>query len=165
MSGEQIQAIANLVNFALFVGILVKWVFPAANKLVRDRHVEHVALVRDADEAHRLASESLKATTARLAGVEGELSSLVDSARKLASQQGADIEATAREDAQRLREQATADIQRERQAAVREIRQLVMNQAFSRAETELAAAMNGDRQRELVHALVQKVGDGSLALK
>ncbi|HEY9721083.1 MAG TPA: ATP synthase F0 subunit B [Oscillatoriaceae cyanobacterium] len=165
MSGEQIQAIANLVNFALFIGILVKWVFPAAGKLVTTRHAEHVAMVHDAEEAHRLAAESLKATNARLAGVDAELSGLVDQARKLAASQGADIEATAREDAKRLREAATADIQRERQAAVREIRHLVMNQAFSRAEGELQAAMNGDRQRELVNALVQKVGDGSLALK
>lgn len=165
MSAVQVQAIANIVNFLLFLFILFKWALPAAKKVIADRHKAIVDLVRHADETEARANEALAQTKSRLAGVDAELSGLLDQAKSLASAQAADLEQTARADAERLRAQAKAEIERERQAAVEEIRRLMLNQAFERATAELQSSMNPERQRQLVDSLVQKVGDGSLALK
>jgi F-type H+-transporting ATPase subunit b len=165
MNAMQVQAIANLVNFAIFLFILFKWALPAAKQVIRDRHAAIVELVRHADETHQRANEALSQTQSRLAGVDAELNNLVSQAKQLASAQAAEVESNAKADAERLRAQAKAEIERERQAAVEEIRQLMLNQAFERVTAELQSSMTPERQRELVNSLVQKVGDGSLALK
>lgn len=165
MNAVLIGAIANLVNFGIFLFILAKFALPAAKKVVRDRHAAIVDSVRLADDTQRRAEEALAETKARLAGVDDELAALVSQGKQLAAAQAVELEANARADAERLRAQAKADIEQERQAAVGEIRRAMLDQAFERAAAELQSSMTAERQRELVGALVQKVGDGSLALK
>lgn len=160
-----ISAIANLVNFLLFVGVLVYFAGPAVKKIVQDRHAATMASIREAESAHREAEEALKATQTRLGNIEQEFTQLLEQARTMAAAQGKSIEETAREDAERLKASAKAEIERERLAAVQEIRHLVLAQAFDRAALELQQQMSPEQQRQLVGSIIQKVGDGSLPLK
>ncbi len=159
------HAIANILNFILFVIIIAKYAGPAIQRSLKDREEATKAAIREAENARKAAEQALSATQARLAGVDKELADLVAGARDLAAKQAASLEATGREDAERLRVAARAEIERERQSAVNDIRRLLMQQAFERAARELQGAMTVERQRELVGGLIQKVGDGSLALK
>lgn len=160
-----VQLIANLVNFALFVFVLVKFAGPAVKKILHDRSEASIAAIRAANEAQSAAEAALSETRAKLAGVDAELAGLVEQAKSVAAKQAQAVEETAKADAERLRAQAKAEIARDRQSAVESIRRQVLAQAFERATGELASQMNADRQRQLVGAMIQKVGDGSLALK
>lgn len=159
------HAIANIVNFLLFVIVVAKFAGPAIQKALHDREEATKASIRDAEAARKAAEQALSATQARLANVDKELADLVADARVLAGKQAASLEAAGREEADRLRVAAKSEIERQRQGAVNDIRALLMEQAFERAAAELRAGMTADRQRELVGGLIQKVGDGSLALK
>lgn len=159
------HAIANIINFLLFVIVIAKFAGPAIKKGVADREEATKAAIREAEEARKAAEQALSATQARLANVDKELADLVAGARDLAGKQAASLEAAGREEADRLRASARAEIERERQSAVNDIRRLLMQQAFERAASDLRGAMTVERQRELVGGLIQKVGDGSLALK
>lgn len=159
------HAIANILNFLLFVIVIAKFAGPVLKKNLADREEATRAAIRDADDARKAAEQALSATQARLANVDKELADLVAGARDLAGKQAASLEAAAREEADRLRASARAEIERERQAAVNDIRRLIMQQAFDRASQDIRGAMTVERQRELVGSLIQKVGDGSLAFK
>ena len=159
------HAIANILNFVLFAIVIAKFAGPPIQRSLKEREEAAKAAVREAEEARKAAEQALSATQARLANVDLELAELVAGARDLAGKQAASLEAAGREEADRLRNAARAEIERERQSAVNDIRRLLMQQAFERAALELQGAMTVERQRELVGGLIQKVGDGSLALK
>jgi F-type H+-transporting ATPase subunit b len=160
-----LQIIGNLVNFVLFLAVVVKFAGPAVKKTLKERHDATVTAIRAAEEAKAAAHAALEATNARLAGSEAEFANLVAQAKEVALAQGKALEEAAHAEAERLKAAARAEIERERQMAVNEIREAVMRQAFERATAELQQQMNADRQRELVNGMIQKVGDGSLALK
>lgn len=165
MNALLIQGIANLINFILFIGLIVYFAGKPIKKYLTDKHEATMRSIRDVEETNRQASEALAATTGRLANIDAEFAQVVEQAQKIATQQGVAIEQAARADAERLRAAATAEVERERQEAVGEIRKLVLAQAFERATLELSQQMSPERQRGLVDNLIQKVGDGSLALK
>ena len=165
MNSLTLQIIANLFNFALFVWVLVKFALPAVKKVLADRHEATMAAIGAAEQAKLQATQALEATQARLAGSEAEFARLLEQAKQIAAAQATAIEETSRLEAERLKAAATAEISRERQAAVEAIRRLTLQQAFERAKAELQQQMNPERQRELVSGMIQKVGDGSLALK
>ena len=165
MNSLTLQIIGNLVNFALFVFVLVKFAGPAIKKVLGDRHEATMAAIRTAEEAKLEAQKALDATNARLAGSEAEFAKLLEQAKQMAAAQAVAIDDASRAEAERLKNSATAEIARERQAAVEAIRQLMLRQAFERASMELQQQMSPERQRELVNGMIQKVGDGSLALK
>jgi F-type H+-transporting ATPase subunit b len=165
MNGLQLQGVANVVNFLIFAWVLWKWALPPIKRLLSERHTANLQAVTASEEARSKAEEALKATQLRLAGVEHELDALLAQAKALAKEQAAAIALAATADAERLRAAAFSEIERERLSAVQEIRALVMSQAFEQAQAQLERSMNGDRQRELVKGLIQKVGDGSLAFK
>lgn len=165
MNNLTLQIVGNLFNFALFAFVMVKYAGPAIKKTLADRHEATMAAIRASEEAKKQAAEALSATQARLAGSEAEFAKLIEQAGSIAASQAVAIEAAAKSEAERLKASARAEIQRERQAAVQEIRQAVMRQALERATVELQQQMSPERQRELVAGMIQKVGDGSLALK
>lgn len=165
MNNLTLQIVGNLFNFALFAFVLVKYALPVIKKVLAERHEATMTAIRTSEEAKRQAAEALEATKARLAGSEAEFAKLIEQARNIAAAQAVAIETAAKSEAERLKAGARAEIERERQAAVQEIRQAVMRQAFERATVELQQQMSPERQRELVAGLIQKVGDGSLALK
>lgn len=165
MEMTYLHAIANVINFLLFLFIVVKFAGPAIETMVKERQEATKASIDGANAAQAMAAEGLELTKARLANVDAELAEIVSNARQVAASQAADLEALGHRDAERLRESAKGDIERERQAAVNDIRKALLDQAFERAAAELQRHMTADRQRELVSGLVQKVGDGSLAIK
>lgn len=165
MDWTQAHAIFNVLNFVLFVAVVAKFAGPAiAGALEAHRKGVEESLT----EAARLRAEAevgLAETKARLSGMEAEVAKVVAEAKAMAEAKAADLQAAAEAEVARLRSSASADIERERQRAVQEIRALVMRQAFERATELLRRDMTAQRQQELVTGLVQKVGDGSLALK
>ena len=165
MSFTSLHAIANIINFLIFLIVVVKFAGPAVKKNVEDRHQAILDALAEATSASKQAVTSFEQTRERLANIETELATVLSDARRIAELQVATIEEGGRSDAERLREAAKAEIERERQGAVQEIRTMLMRQAFERAALELQQSMTPERQRELVNGVIKKVGDGSLALQ
>jgi F-type H+-transporting ATPase subunit b len=159
------HAVANIVNFLLFVVIVAKFAGPPLAQALQDTREATFRAIREAAESRGSAEQTLAATQTRLGSVDAELAALVADAREMAAKQAAKLELTAQAEVERLRAAAQAEIERERQAAVNDLRQLMADQAFERAVRQLQMMMTPERQRDLVAGLIQKVGDGSLALK
>lgn len=159
------HAIANIFNFLLFAIVIAKFAGPVVAKTLEDSASAAWLSLRSAQDGRAAAEASLSETRERLSNVDAELAALVADARDLAAKQAARLEAAGREEAERLRASARDEIERERQAAVQDLRRSLLVQAFERAARELRGSVSAERQRALVSSLIQKVGDGSLALK
>lgn len=165
MGFTDLHAIANIVNFVIFVVIVAKFAGPVVAKNMDERRQAVLDAIREATEASHKATAALQETKSRLSGVDEELANLLTESKRMGALQAAAVDEAGKAEAERIRTSAKAEIERERQAAVQEIRALLTRQAFERAALELQQSMTPDRQRELVNGLIQKVGDGSLALK
>ncbi|MEB3223920.1 MAG: ATP synthase F0 subunit B [Candidatus Sericytochromatia bacterium] len=159
------HAIANVVNFLLFVIVVAKFAGPVIAKTLEDSANASWSALRSAEDGRTAAEVALSETRERLAHVDRELAELVAEAREIAARQASRLEAAGRDEAERLRASARDEVARERQAAVQELRRALLEQAFDRAAREMRGVVSAERQRSLVSELIQKVGDGSLALK
>jgi F-type H+-transporting ATPase subunit b len=159
------HAVANIVNFLLFVVIIAKFAGPPFMKALEDSRASTLRVLAEASESRALSEQTLNSTQARLADVDVELSTLVKDAREMAAKQAIRLDEAAQAEAARLRASIRGEIERERQAAVNELRRILADQAFERAVLNIQAFMTPERQSSLVAGLIRKVGDGSLALK
>lgn len=160
-----VHAIGALINFVLFAIVIAKFGMPMFQKMLADRQADTQRSLEEANAAERLAAASLAQVEHRLSQLDGEIVLMLEDAAVAARNQSVAVVQAARIETERLKAQARAEIARERQAAVESLRQAVLAQAFERATLELQQKMNAERQRELVHGLVQKVGDGTLVLR
>ena len=160
-----VHAIGALINFVLFAIVIAKFGMPLFQKMLADRQADTQRSLEEANAAERLAAASLAQVEHRLSQLDGEIGLMLEDAAVAARNQAVAVVEAARIETERLKVQARAEIARERQAAVESLRQAVLAQAFERATLELQQQMNAERQRELVHGLVQKVGDGTLVLR
>jgi F-type H+-transporting ATPase subunit b len=160
-----VHAIGALINFVLFAIVIAKFGMPLFQKMLADRQADTQRSLEEANAAERLAAASLAQVEHRLSQLDGEIVLMLEDAAVAARNQSVAVVQAARIETERLKAQARAEIARERQAAVESLRQAVLAQAFERATLELQQKMNAERQRELVHGLVQKVGDGTLVLR
>lgn len=165
MGFTDLHAIANIVNFVIFVVIVAKFAGPPVAKNMEERRQAVLDAIKEATEASNKATAALTETRSRLSGVDQELANLLEESKRMGALQAAAVTEAGKAEAERIRASAKAEIERERQAAVQEIRAMLTRQAFERAALELQQSMTPERQRELVNGMIQKVGDGSLALK
>jgi|GEM_PF-2315742 F-type H+-transporting ATPase subunit b len=165
MSAIVLQIFFSLFNFLLVAALLYKFAGPMVVKMLTEKHEANTKAIADAEMAQAQAARELSDYKGKLANVDKEFASIVSQARDMAAQVAKDIEETAKKDGERLRQAATAEIERERAIASQAIQKSLLAQALEAARRELERQMTGDRQRQLVSRFIQKVGDGSCAIR
>ncbi len=141
-----VAALNFLVFFALAWIIILK---PLSGRLAERRAVIDQGL-KDA-EASRAALEASAARVAdEIAAARREAREIVDRAQRLAQEtREADIAAT-REELERMRVRAAADIEAEKSRAIADLRAEVADLAIAAAGRIVGESMDGERQRRLV---------------
>lgn len=160
-----LQIVFALVNFVLVAALLYKYAGPIVTKTLQEKHEATRRAIEEAEATQAKATSELEDYRKRLANVSDELATIVSQAKSMAGQLAVDVERNGQLDADRLRQQATAEIERERAIASQAIQRTLMQQALEAARAELQRQMTPDRQRQLVARFIQKVGDGSCAIK
>ncbi len=161
MNAIVLQTFFAVFNFVLIAFVLYKFAGPMVAKTLRERNEANRLALEAAEAAQAKAETELAEFRTRLANVEQELAAIVSSAKNNAALVAKDIESTAGTDAQRLRDHAKLEIEREKSLAQQTIRVTLLQRALDEAEAELRRQMGPDLQRQLVSRFIQKVGDGS----
>lgn len=160
-----LQIIFSVVNFLLIAFLLYKFGGPKVSELLRAKHEENRRALEAAETAQAEASKELASYRERLANVDAELAEIVSKAKQVATQAANDIHQGTEADAARLKQHSEAEIAREKANAQLAIRQEIMRQAVAAAEAEMRRTMSPEAQRKLVATFIEKVGDGSCAIK
>jgi F-type H+-transporting ATPase subunit b len=146
-----------LINFAIFLGVMSKLAWKPLQKFVRDRH-DNIA--KDLDAAAKLRADAeamLRQYEAKIAGIDGEITKLLEQIHKEAELEKARIIALAEADAKRLREEAERQIENEIDAARRELRRGVIEAALGAADATLKKNIAADDQRKMAERYVADV--------
>ena len=146
-----------LINFGIFVAIMLRFARKPFKQFVSDRHD---TIAKNLDEAAALRAEAeatLKKYEQKIAGIDGEIDTLLAQIRKEAEADKARIMAAAEADAKRLKEDAERQIAAEIEAARRELRRGVIEAAVAAAEQSLKKNIAADDQRKMAEKYVHDV--------
>lgn len=150
--------IVSALNFLLFFAIIATFAFKPLGRMLADRKERIDQGLKDA-EAARVALEASAARVAdEIAAARREAREIVDRAQRVAQEaREADIAAT-REELERLRVRAVADIEAEKGRAISDLRTEVADLAMAAAGRIVGESMTGERQRRLVAEFLAETG-------
>ncbi|WP_419095850.1 F0F1 ATP synthase subunit B [Halalkalibacter suaedae] len=114
----------------------------------------------DSAERTRKEAEALIANQSKeLEKAKAEAHEIIQQAKKLSEQQGQDILAQARENAERLKDSALAEIQREKEQAVATLREQTATLSVLIASKVIEKELDEKEQSKLVEEYLKEVGE------
>ena len=150
--------IVSALNFILFLAIIWTFAFKPVSKMLADRKERIEQGLKDAEQARRDRENAEAERVATLTEARREANDIIDRAQKVAQEtRDADIAAT-REELERIRVRAAADIEAEKQRAIGELRAEVADLALAAAGRVVGETMNDERQRRLVEEFLAEAG-------
>ena len=142
--------LVSAINFLILLAIVCTFAFKPLAKMLDDRKAAIEQGLKDAEQARRDRESAEAERVAALAEARREANDILARAQKVAQEsRDADIAAT-REELERMRVRATAEIEAEKTRAIADLRGEVADLALLAAGRVVGETMSDDRQRRLV---------------
>ncbi len=155
--------IVAALNFLVFFAVLYLVVLKPIGVTLRERRARIEQGIHDADQARIERAAGTAAALAELNAARRAAREILDRAQKLADEsRAADIAAT-REELERMRVRATAEIEAEKTRAIADLRTEVATLALDAAGHVVRETMSSDRQRRLVEDFLAESAAGGPA--
>jgi F-type H+-transporting ATPase subunit b len=154
------QVLIAAANFLVFIVLLWTFALKPISKILTDRKARIEEGLRDAEQARK---DRESAETERLAALQEarrEANEILTRAQKVADDSRARDLAATREELERVRASAMADLEAEKQRAIGEVRAEVADLALRAAGKVVGETMTGDRQRRLVAEFLDEAAPG-----
>ena len=148
-----------MVNFLLLLGILYLFAYKPILKVMDQRSERIRESLEAADRAREEAARSQQDTTAQLNEARREGQRLLDQAREMAERYRNEERDRARQEAESFIARAREDIQRERDAAVQEVRGHFAELAIAAAERVIERSLDRDAHSELIARVLEEGSD------
>jgi F-type H+-transporting ATPase subunit b len=152
--------IVSALNFIVFFVLVWSFAFKPVSKILSDRRTRIEQGLKDAEQA-RIDRENAEAErVATLTEARREANEILARAQKIAQEtRDADIAAT-KEELERLRTRALAEIEAEKTRAILDVRAEVADLALLAASKVVGETMSDERQRRLVEEFLKTSGVG-----
>jgi F-type H+-transporting ATPase subunit b len=154
------QVIIAAANFLLFLAIIWTFAFKPVSKMLEDRKSRIEQGLKDAEQARRDRENAEAERVSTLAEARKEANDILTRAQKVAQEsRETDIAAT-KEELERLRARAAADIEAEKVRAIGELRAEVADLALQAASQVVGETMTSERERRLVDEFLRSTTIG-----
>ena len=142
--------IVAALNFIVLLVILATFAFGPLRRILEERRARIEEGLKDAEQARRDRESAEQERLAALQEARREANEILARAQKVAQEtRDADIAAT-KEDLERMRERAAAEIESEKQRAITELRKEVADLALRAAGKVVGETLTSARERRLV---------------
>jgi F-type H+-transporting ATPase subunit b len=149
------------LNFAVFLAIIWVFAFKPLSGMLESRRERIEQGLQDAEQARKDRSAAEAERLATLTEARREANDIINRAQKVAQEtRDADIAAT-RVELERMRTQASAEIDAEKQRAIADLRAEVADLALAAAGRVVGESMTDDRQRRLVEDFLRETASTS----
>ncbi len=152
------ELIWGAISFAVLLGAMAKFGFPALKKGLEDRTARIRADVDSAEEAKAAAEAKAAEYDTKLAEARHEAGRIIEEARQDADAYRGEKRTEVDAEIARMREQAQADIESSKSQAIADIRGEVASLAIAAAEQVVAANLDRDANLALVEQFIDSVG-------
>jgi F-type H+-transporting ATPase subunit b len=150
--------LTQAVSFVLFLGILYLTAFKRIGGVLEERRRKIEQGLRDADAARQERERAADERQQLLSRARVEANDIVARAQHLADETRGREMAELRDDVERARARAEADIVAERQRALGEVRSQIADLALRAAGKVVGETMTDERERRLVEEFLAEVG-------
>jgi F-type H+-transporting ATPase subunit b len=151
--------IVSALNFVVFFALFMAFGAGPLTRMLSDRRERIAQGLADAEQARHDREASVAERQTTLQEARREAKEIIDRAQKVAQEtRDADIAAT-REELERLRVRAAADIEAEKERVMLDLRGEVANLALAAAGQVVGETMSDARQRRLVDEFLAKAGN------
>ncbi len=155
------QVIIAAANFILFLAIIWTFAFRPVSRMLADRAARIEQGLKDAEQARRDRESAEAERVATLTEARRQANDILARAQKVSQEtRDADIAAT-REELERVRLRAAADIEADKVRAMGELRAEVADLALAAAGRVIGETMNDVRQRRLVEEFLTESASAS----
>lgn len=148
----------NLINLALLIGILFYFGRKVLTNILNERRINIETEIQGAEARLKEAQIALSKVQEQLTQAQAEAQSIRSSAEENASSARSEILAKAAQDVERLKQNAAADLNTERDRAIAELRQRVSTLALQKVESDLRSGIADDVQQTLIDRSIAQVG-------
>ena len=150
--------IAYLINFVALLAILFIFAYKPLLRVLDQRSERIRESLEAADRAREEAASSREAIEEQLTGARREGQRLLDQAREAADRFRGEEMDRARQEAETFVERARTDIQRERDAAIQEVRVNFGDLAITAAERVIRRSLDRRAHEELIAQVLEEGG-------
>ena len=152
-------ALFVLLNTLTIYFVAKKFLFKPVMKMIQDRQQEIDDMYRQADQSKEQAAQLREQYEQQLAEAVQTGARIVKEAVARGQSREGEILRQANRAADAIREKASADIAREKKKAVNDAKDEISSLAMAIAGKVVGAAMNEDRQKQLVDSFLDELGD------
>jgi F-type H+-transporting ATPase subunit b len=148
--------IIYLVNFGILLGLLYLFAYKPILRMMDQRADRIRESLEAADTARQEAARSQADTQAQLNEARLQGQRLLDQAREMAERYRADEQERARQEAETFVSRAREDIQRERDAAIQEVRSHFADLAITAAERVIQRSLDRSAHGQLIASVLEE---------
>lgn len=153
--------VVSALNFIVFLALIWAFAFRPISRMLDSRRERIERGLKDAEQAREDRENAEKERLATLAEARREANDILARSQRVAQEtRDADIAAT-RQELERMRERATADIEAEKQRALADLRAEVADLALAAAGKVVGESMTDQRQRRLVEEFLRESAEAS----
>ncbi|NEU30401.1 F0F1 ATP synthase subunit B [bacterium LRH843] len=156
------SAIYQLVAFLTLLFFLNKFALKPLMGIMEKREQQVSEQIDLAEEKSKEAEAFVAEQRKELEKARVEAQEIINQAKKLSEQQGQDIIEQARENAERVKDSALAEIQREKEQAVASLREQVASLSVLIATKVIEKELDAKEQEKLVEEYLKEVSEGQL---
>jgi F-type H+-transporting ATPase subunit b len=149
--------IVEIVVFLALLWLLRRYVFPPLNRALLARQALIAQSLSEADEARKEAERARAAERVEMADARAKAQEVLDRAQKLGDQLRDELRQKGEQDQQAMLERARAELAREREQAVLEVRRQVADLVMLATTKVLQEELDPTRQRRLIDQALKEV--------
>lgn len=157
--GINATVLAQIINFLILFVFLRLVVWKPLINMVNQRQELIETSVAAAEEERKQAEELRASYLADMQRAKEEAQQIVAQAAKAGEVQAQEIIAAAKKEAERIKDNATEEIKREKEKAVAELRDQVASLAVLVAGKVVSQAITENIQHDLVNEFIKEAGD------
>jgi F-type H+-transporting ATPase subunit b len=151
----------ELISFGILLWILYKFALPPILETLETRERKIRESLDQAEQSRVTAEQKLKEYEARLQAAAKEAEALMSDAKQKAQRLLDENELRLRADSQRIKEEASQDIERERRKAVEDIKAQTADLAILVAEKVIGRSLSDDDHRRFAQEALAEVATQS----
>ena len=153
--------IFEIIAFILMIVILGRWAYPFVMSVAEARQRQIAEQLAAAERARQEAEAHLASVDAGLQEARARAAEIIEGAGRSAEQLRAELRARAEEDARRITENATREIEAERRRAIDSVRGEVADLVVAATEKVVGETLDDRRHRSLIEQAIAQVGRDS----
>ncbi|HYX15297.1 MAG TPA: F0F1 ATP synthase subunit B [Nostoc sp.] len=148
----------NLINLAILVGILFYFGRKVLSNILNERQSNIATAIQEAEGRLKEAKTALSQAQEQLKQSQAEAERIRQSATENAQKAKEALLAKAGQDVERLRQTAAADLNTETERAIAQLRQRVATLALQKVESQLKGGIADDAQQSLIDRSIAQLG-------